>query len=254
MLQTGNYTVHGALLTNFGCMTYSRAQAAFRVKAFKFPNLTSESDIHQMIFNRSQRMDLFRTDTDTSADIAALRANPGRDPFLSGDEYVWLDRSDTEPESPARPARATIHREHSSERRGESQSSSNTHSRGESTEVRSNSSASAARTPSLYEILHSYTNTTDTAVDISPDEPDTAADTYSDIAIALACDTSRRQPTTSQLRDPRMPPFFVQRTPGLHSAAFIRSQERSDPSVSTSTVPQTASERQLDEEELGHSP
>ena len=210
MLQTGKYTVHGQFFTHNGSMIYHRAQAALIARLN--PDSVSVDDVHQILFTRRSPRDEFL------ASMTVDRDPPGaRDPFEARDAFVHLTSDDrcsessltAEPEPP-----------HTS---GEAEPLASC----DTTEVRSNNSATAQREPppSLY---FSMAGCSEPRVYPPPQNtapPPTSSASFSS-AEPLVVGPDR---TPTRIHDPRRPPFFVQNTPGLHFR-FVRDPASSPPS------------------------
>ena len=216
MLHTGKYSVHGSFFTENGGMIYQRAQAAFCARIT--PTATTVQDVHTMIFNRTSRRDLIRDEL-----LEKLERDPpdAPDPFASVDAYVSLSPNTGRCESvgsmsPQETSRisSTLDPDFESGR--------------DTTEVCMNASATATREPhSIYDISQDFVP-----------EPSS----YSARAVELAENGS----IPPVIADPRRPPYFVQRTPGLH-IRFIRDPASSPsrdgslpPDYSTSSHPTTS--------------
>ena len=203
MVHTGKYSIHGSFFTEHGAMYYQRAQAAFCARIT--PTATTVQDVHTMIFNRRSKRDMMRDDILEKLE----RDAPGsHDPFASADAHVSLSPNRCESEASASP-------------RGDTQLSAtfdpDFESSRDTTEVCTNASATASREPnSMYDISQ----------DFRPDTP-----SYSARAVEVAENGS----VPPVIADPRRPPYFVQRKPGLNFR-FIR-DPGSDPSADRSHTP-----------------
>ena len=220
MLQTGKFSIHGSFFTHHGSMIYSRAQTAFQCRVF--PGQTSTEDVHAILFNRRNVRD--ETVDNTTPEPVDRDGPDDLDPFEAQSAYVTLDRS--------------FHADAAAA--GQFDSRDQPLSECDTTEARSN--ADARPPPSMYETLRSFATDTDSCTDATPlsdiaQPPSATRQTdYSETAWDIAGDVTRRVPTPQQLLDPRMPEFFVHRSPapGLDRPVYSRYS-------SSTATPQTSS-------------
>ena len=209
MLQTGKFSIHGSFFTSHGSMIYSRAQTAFQCRVF--PAQTSTADVHAILFNRRNAIRDETLDNLTAKSVD--RDGPDDfDPFSARSAYVTLDRSlqgDAEQCDARCPSLSDR----------------------DTTEARSN--ADARPPPSMYETLQRFAEPQpDTDPCEDPPSSERTQD-YSETAWDIAGDVTRRLPTPQQLRDPRMPEFFVHRSaaPGLNRPVYSRFSSNSSSSA-----------------------
>lgn len=192
MLNTGRYAIHGKFFAGGG-LVFRRAQAAFHAKIF--PTSTTEEDVHGIFFNKKlwaavNYRDSLHERLDSARSALVTRDGPDApDPFEANDEHVLLDRCIAE-----------------GGRDGLVDPDPNSHqwsdgvvtlvSPVQSTESATQEAAEQSR--SLYDVCQDFVAK------------------YGDGPWHQAGDLEQRMPTRQQLQDPRFPPFFVQRDPGLN--------------------------------------
>ena len=193
MLNTGRYAVHGKFFAGGG-LVFRRAQAAFHAKVF--PTSTTEEDVHEIFFNKKLwaatiHRDELHERLDSARSAPVTRDGPDADdPFEANDEHVLIDRCLAEGERDER----LVDPDPTSYRWSDCVVTLDSPVR--STESATQEASQSSQ--SLYHVSEQFMQQ------------------YADRPWQMAGDLEQRMPTRQQLSDPRFPPFFVQRDPGLN--------------------------------------